>query len=290
MWQGRLLQGFAEEYLMKSILLKASAGSGKTTRITEEVFNRILIGGKFISALTFTRAATTEMRSRIMKKIASKKELPLLDRLRLIMEAGRVGYSTIDSFFYRLFAASGFAPKLADEKEQIELLREIEVLFRDNVMQSGKANKLIVAAKILRMDIDTLWEPLADGQTIERCLMDMERLKDLDDLMKENGVLRNALTSISEKVKALADQVTPNVNKLVINALADYDKLISKTVATHCDLENYKSLGKNIKWNEKPYSELNRIFKAFRETAERLAINKALLRELAVAFLCEIYF
>jgi len=70
-----------------------------------------------------------------------------VERLRLIMEAGRVGYSTIDSFFYRLFAASGFAPKLADEKEQIELLREIEVLFRDNVMESGKANKIIVAAE-----------------------------------------------------------------------------------------------------------------------------------------------
>ena len=183
-----------------------------------------LIGGKFIAALTFTRAATTEMRSRIMEKIASKKELPLLERLRLIMEAGRVGYSTIDSFFYRLFAASGFAPKLADEKAQIELSREIEVLFRDNVMQSGKANKIIVAARILRTDIDTLWEPLAEEQTIERCLMDMARLEDLDDLMKENGVLRNTLTSLSEKAKALSDQVTPNVNNWVINYLADYDR------------------------------------------------------------------
>jgi exodeoxyribonuclease V beta subunit len=290
MRQGRLLQGFAEEYLMKSILLKASAGSGKTTRITEEVFNRILIGGKFITALTFTRAATTEMRSRIMKEIAEKRGLTLLERLRLIMEAGRVGYSTIDSFFYRLFAASGFAPKLADEKEQIELLREIEVLFRDNVMESGKANKIIVAARILRTDIDTLWEPLADEQTIERCQMDMARLNDLDDIMKENGVLRNTLASLSVKAEALADQVTPNVNKLVINALADYDKFISKTVATHCDLENYTSLGKKIVWSEKPYSELNKIFKDYRETAERLAINKALLRELAVAFLCELYF
>ena len=104
---------------MKSILLKASAGSGKTTRLTEEVFKRILICGKFITALTFTRAATTEMRSRIMEKIASIKEQTLLERLRLIMEAGRVGYSTIDSFFYRLFAAIGFAPKLAYEKAQI---------------------------------------------------------------------------------------------------------------------------------------------------------------------------
>jgi len=161
---GKIIIKLPGEYLMKSILLKASAGSGKTTRLTDEVFKRIFIGGKFISALTFTRAATTEMRSRIMEKIASRKELPLLERLRLIMEAGRVGYSTIDSFFYRLFAAAGFAPKLADEKAQIELSREIEVLFRDNVMQSGKANKLIVAARILRTDLDTLLESLAEDQ------------------------------------------------------------------------------------------------------------------------------
>jgi len=275
---------------MKSILLKASAGSGKTTRLTEEVFYRILKGGKFIAALTFTRAATTEMRSRIMKEIASKKELPLLERLRLIMEAGRVGYSTIDSFFYRLFAASGYAPKMADEKTQIELLQEIEVLFRDNIMKSGKGNKLIIAARILRTDIDTLWEPLAEEQTIERCLMDMTRLADLDDIMKENGVLRNTLASISEKAKALSDQMPSIINSRVINALADYDNFISKTVAKHSDLENYVSLGKKIVWSEKPYSELNTIFKDYRKTAEKLSINKALLRELAVAFLCELYF
>ncbi|MCK7512247.1 MAG: hypothetical protein MZV70_54855 [Desulfobacterales bacterium] len=36
-----------------------------------------------------------------------------------------------------------------------------------------------------------------------------------------------------------------------------------------------QSLGKNIKWDEKPYADLNRIFKEYRETAERLAVNKA---------------
>ena len=275
---------------MKSILLKASAGSGKTTRLTDEVFNRIFAGGKFITALTFTRAATAEMRSRIMEKIASKKEMPLLDRLRLIMEAGRVGYSTIDSFFYRLFAASGFAPKLADEKAQIELSGEIERLFRDGVMQSGKGNKLIVAAKILRTDIDTLWGSLADEQTIERCLMDMDRLEDLDNIMQENGILRNTLESLSEKANNLSEQIPAgNVQNRVIKTLADYDNFISKTVATHSDLQNYTSLGKKIEWDKCPYSDLNKIFKDYRKTAEKLSINKALLRELAVAFLCEIY-
>lgn len=274
---------------MKSILLKASAGSGKTTQLTDEVFKRISIGGKFIAALTFTRAATTEMRSRIMDKIAEQEGNSLLERLRLIMEAGRVGYSTIDSFFYRLFAAAGFAPMLADEKAQTELLREIEVFFRDHVLQKGKANKLIIAARILRTDMDTLWESLADERTIERCLLDMERLDDLDDIMKQNGALRNRLSSLYEKAKALTAQVTSRTNSWVIDALADYDNFISKTVATYSDLEDYKSLGKNINWNEKPYVEINKIFRDYRETAGQLAINKALLRELTVAFLCEIY-
>lgn len=274
---------------MKSTLLKASAGSGKTTRLTEEVFKRILVGGKFIAALTFTRAATTEMRSRIMKELAEKSGLNLLECLRLIMEAGRVGYSTIDSFFYRLFAAAGSAPKLADEKAQMELLREIEILFRDRIIQSGKADKIIVAAKILRTDIDTLWGPLADEQTIERCLLDRERLADLDDMIKENAVLRNTLKSLSERAEALADQVTSRTRNWVIDALVNYDNFIAKAVATYSDLEDYKSLGRNIPWHETPYSELNRIFKDYRKIAERLAVNKALLRELAVASLCGLY-
>ncbi|MCK7515623.1 MAG: hypothetical protein MZV70_74365 [Desulfobacterales bacterium] len=105
--------------------------------------------------------------------------------------------------------------KLADEKAQIELSREIEVLFRDNVMQSGKANKLIMAARILRTDMDTLLE-ISGGGTDHRALSAGygRGLNDLDDLMKENGMLRNTLKSLGEKAKALSDQVTPNVNKL----------------------------------------------------------------------------
>ncbi len=274
---------------MKSILLKASAGSGKTTRLTEEVFERISIGGKFISALTFTRAATTEMRARIMEKISREEGKPLLERLRLVMEAGRVGYSTIDSFFYRLFAAAGFAPKLADEKEQMELSREIDILFRDHVIQKGKAGKLIMAARILRTDIDALWEALRDERTHERCLSDMERLNDLNDIMKQNGVLRNRLKSLYEKADALAEQVTPNTKRLVVNALTDYDAFMSKSAAKYARLEEYQSIGKSINWSEKPYAELNKIFRDYRDTAGHLAVNKAMLRELAVAFLCGIY-
>jgi len=80
----------------------------------------------------------------------------------------------------------------------------------------------------------------------------MARLNELDDIMKENGMLRNRLSSLGEKAKTFSDRVTSNVNRLFINYLGDYDGFISKTVATHCDLENYTSLGKKIAWNENP--------------------------------------
>lgn len=275
---------------MESILLRASAGSGKTTTLTSEVFKRIFDGGKFIAALTFTRAATAEMRSRIMKNITSKKDISQLDKLRLIMEAGRVGYATIDSFFYRLFAASGYAPRHADEKAQIELSVEIENLFRDRVVQSGKGNKLIIAARILRTDIDALCGQLRDEQAIARCFADMKRLEDLDDIMRENGVLANTLASLGKKASSLSELITVGrVKSWVINALSDYDNFISKAVSAHADLGNYSSLGSNIAWNKSPYADLNAIFKDYRKTAEKLSVNKALLRQLAVAFLCEIY-
>ena len=275
---------------MQSILLSASAGSGKTTRLTDEVFKRISAGGKFISALTFTRAATAEMRSRIMQKIVSGKERSLLARLNLIMEAGRVGYSTIDAFFYRLYAASGYAPKMADEKTQLELSGAIESLFRDSVMKSGKANKLIIVARILKTDMDALWSPLAEEQTVLRARRDVGRIDDLDALMKENGILVNELESLSQKGNVLSELIPAgNVQRWVIHAMTNYESFIARTVATHSDLEDYKGLGKKIAWDQSPYSDLNAIFKDYRKTAEKLAVNKALLRELAVALLCGIY-
>ena len=275
--------------MMESILLKASAGSGKTSRLTREVFERISAGGKFILALTFTRAATAEMRSRIMELIASEKGRPLLDRMRLIMEAGRVGYSTIDAFFYRLFAAVNDAPRMADEKAQIDLAREIEKRFRDGIARSGAEKRLIIAARILNTDLDLLWSSLGDEQTVERCLLEMERLDDLESLMMENVLLLRELDSLGRAASALAEGMPKRINEWVIAAMAEYDRFMSSALSGYPDLGQYASLGKNIVWHRSPYSDLNRIFQEYRKTAEKLSLNKALLRELAVAFLCGIY-
>lgn len=275
--------------MMDSVLLKASAGSGKTTRLTREVFDRISAGGKFILALTFTRAATAEMRSRIMDQIASKKERPLLDRMRLIMEAGRVGYSTIDSFFYRLFAAGCDAPRMADEKAQMDLSRDIEKRFRDGIARCGGEKRLIIAARILNTELDSLWGSLGEEQTLDRCLLEMERLDDLENLMKENVLLLRELDSLDRAANALAERMPKRINEWVIAAMTEYGRFMSSALSGYSDLEQYTSLGKNIVWQRSPYSDLNVIFRDYRKTAEKLALNKALLRELAVAYLCGIY-
>jgi len=57
------------------------------------------------------------------------------------MEAGRVGYSTIDSFSTGSLPQPDSAPKLADEKAQMELLREIEILSATGLSKAAKLIK-----------------------------------------------------------------------------------------------------------------------------------------------------
>ena len=274
---------------MESVLLQASAGSGKTTRLTHEVFTRISGGAKFICALTFTRAATTEMRVRIMQKIAQNKNLSLTERLALIMEAGRVGYSTIDAFFYRLFTATGKVARLADEKMQARLIAQIAARWRDRVINEGIAESVIMVARILGTDIESLFELLTGEDTSWRFGANEPSVSDLHDLMAENAILKNKMADLSERVAGIEGEVMPSVKSRVIACMSDYNNFISKTVATYADLADYQSLSKKINWQEAPYSTINDIFRSYRENAERLALNKALLREMTVSSLYSSY-
>ncbi|HOE80116.1 MAG TPA: UvrD-helicase domain-containing protein [Smithellaceae bacterium] len=270
---------------MESILLQASAGSGKTTRLTHEVFKRISGGAKFICALTFTRAATTQMRVRIMQEIAQNENLSLAERLGLIMEAGRVAYSTIDAFFYRLFTTTGKFAELADEKVKMRLLAQIGASWRDRVVQDGNAAGVIMAARILGTDIESLFESLVGEDSSWPFGANEPTVAELGDLMTENAMLQNRLAGLYERAARMEGEVTANVRNRVITCMSGYDNFISKVLATHADLADYLSLGKKINWQDAPYSLLNDIFCSYRENAQRLAVNKALLREVAVSSL-----
>ena len=122
----------------RTLLVSAAAGSGKTAVLTERIIKTLTdtehpADISRILVVTFTRAATGELRARIAKALsAALAEDPTNAHLtRQLMLLGSAHISTIDSFYLDLvrghFAAAGFPPsfRLADETELVALRREI---------------------------------------------------------------------------------------------------------------------------------------------------------------------
>lgn len=118
----------------KDILVSASAGSGKTTVLVERVLKRILSGTPVSSLLiiTFTKAASREMKERIKQKISDQIEKePNNQFLRSqLLDVDTANISTIDSFcldvirrFYYVIDLDPQFSVLTDET-QAELLKE----------------------------------------------------------------------------------------------------------------------------------------------------------------------
>ena len=103
--------------MVKSLFVTASAGSGKTFRLTQEVRRLIERDTEFVVAATFTRAAAAEMEKRILEAIEKGEESPA-DKLRLIMRAARVRFSTIDALFHRFLSTEAYVPQVADDHEK----------------------------------------------------------------------------------------------------------------------------------------------------------------------------
>lgn len=138
--------------------IRASAGTGKTFRLTDRIVELLLLGaepGKII-ALTFTRKAAGEFLVKTLRKLAALSTddaeagafrtrrgisrtltrqdfLPLLRKLADSLD--RMEFGTLDSFFYRVVAAFGTplglgtTPRLLDETsaalQEKEILREV---------------------------------------------------------------------------------------------------------------------------------------------------------------------
>src|SRR5690554_2171738 len=144
-------------------VLKASAGTGKTYRLSLEYLAAILSGDNFeeIVVMTFTRKATAEIRERIFQHIedilkngeasgilVSLKEIYpeiSLDPVKLqqvyeemLINKDRIRIFTIDSFINRIFKKA-IAPYLGvysyqiiDESKNTEIIEEVFKKFLDN--------------------------------------------------------------------------------------------------------------------------------------------------------------
>ena len=120
----------------KNILVAAAAGSGKTSVLVERIINKIIndkIDIDKILVVTFTKAAASEMKAKILNAIYKKIEENPDDKhlQRQIMLLSKASISTIHSFCLDVvknnFFEIGISPniKIAESTEIIILIQEV---------------------------------------------------------------------------------------------------------------------------------------------------------------------
>jgi len=134
-WTDEQLQAIKEK--TKNILVSAGAGSGKTAVLVERIINKILNEGVDIDKIlivTFTQAAASEMRERILEAIYKKIEEEPDNRnlQQQIVLLNKANISTIHSFCLNViknnFFEIGISPDFRiAEPAEVELLK-LEVL------------------------------------------------------------------------------------------------------------------------------------------------------------------
>ena len=121
-----------------NILVSAAAGSGKTSVLVERIVNKIVnekVDIDKILVVTFTNAAASEMKQRLMDEIYKKiEECPDDQNLqRQLLLINKANISTIHSFclnvirnnFFEIGMSSNF--RVADESE-IEIMKQEVIL------------------------------------------------------------------------------------------------------------------------------------------------------------------
>ena len=134
-----------------NILVAAAAGSGKTAVLVERIINKVIndnVDIDKILVVTFTNAAASEMRERILEAIYKKmEEFPDNQNLqRQVILINKASICTIDSFcldiirnnFFEIDASANF--RVADTTE-IQLLKQevIDDIFEDKYLNEDKS-------------------------------------------------------------------------------------------------------------------------------------------------------
>ena len=145
-WTNEQLEAINKEG--KSIIVSAGAGSGKTAVLTERVIRKIKEGTHIneLLILTFTNAASREMKERIRKNISKdpslKEELDLLDS-SFITTFDSFTLSIIKKYYYLLNISSDVSPcdeSLINLKKKVMLDNIIDSLYEE---ENPKLAKLI---------------------------------------------------------------------------------------------------------------------------------------------------
>ena len=153
-----------------NILVAAAAGSGKTAVLVERIINKVInenVDIDKILVVTFTNAAASEMRERILEAIYKKmEELPdNKDLQRQLILINKASICTIDSFcldvirnnFFEIDVSANF--RVADTTE-VELLKQevIDDIFESKYVNNDKDFLKLINTYTTYIDDDPLKE------------------------------------------------------------------------------------------------------------------------------------
>ena len=223
----------AIEYENGNLLISAAAGSGKTAVLTEKIARLIAEKECTVDELlvvTFTKAAASEMKSRIKKKLTEKKnEISYRNNAyrKYIEEQIRglnsADISTMDSFLYknirRYFPQINISPdtRIASESEIEEL--EKNAMERAIKRQFGSENtekyaKWLKLCDIISKTKDTshLCEELLElAKEIENCGLDVEVFDERNEMNSAEStetVMMSVYRTVQEYTKGIAHHYT----------------------------------------------------------------------------------
>lgn len=188
--------------MVKSLFVTASAGSGKTFRLTREVRSHIERDAAFVVAATFTRAAAAEMAKRILEEI-EKEAGDAADKLRLIMRASKVHFSTIDALFHQFLSTEASVPQVADEHEQALITAMADDRFFRHPLILSDIESVVMAARILQMQPESMIEALDKSREALAAWECSGSL--LGELKEKQSRIVGEYGRLQERVRAVAD-------------------------------------------------------------------------------------
>lgn len=189
---------------MKGIVLKASAGTGKTYRLSLEYLATLLKGENYknILVMTFTKKATSEIQERVilfLEEMYRDKESSLYENLKnlypeidlsfenvrkvyyeVLDNKDRLKISTIDGFINNIFKnviapyLNIFSYEIIDDTENIEILLKCFEKIVENksefdrfkiFLQNRTERNIENYLEILRKLIDNRWKLILIGQS-----------------------------------------------------------------------------------------------------------------------------
>ena len=202
--------------MVKSLFVTASAGSGKTFRLTKEVRRHIEDDTVFVVAATFTRAAAAEMEKRILDEIEEGTE-SATEKLRLIMRAAKVHFSTIDALFHQFLATEQYMPQVADDHEKEIITAIADERFFQHPTIIADIESILIAARILNLQPERLIDELDKNKDVLAAWECPDKL--LDQLKTKQARLVAEYEKLQEQVQAVAEETRGVLRTQVVGPL-----------------------------------------------------------------------